>query len=65
MSCHVPPCTAGKRYFTWDKAFFPTPQRMQDDLASRGRKVRPPLEGARACAVLAALEAADAPCGHP
>ncbi len=31
---------AGKRYFTWDSAYFPTPARMQDDLASRGRKVR-------------------------
>ena len=32
--------TDGKRYFTWDASHFPTPVRMQDDLASRGRKVR-------------------------
>ncbi|KAL4422944.1 hypothetical protein ABPG75_009141 [Micractinium tetrahymenae] len=31
--------TNGKRYFTWDEAYFPTPLRMQDDLASRGRKM--------------------------
>lgn len=31
--------TDGKRYFTWDKNLFPTPVRMQQDLASRGRKV--------------------------
>jgi hypothetical protein len=31
--------TDGKRYFTWDSTYFPTPQRMQEDLASRGRKV--------------------------
>lgn len=31
--------TNGKRYFTWDQAYFPTPQRMQEDLASRGRKM--------------------------
>ena len=30
----------GKRYFTWDKNYFPTPARMQEDVASRGRKVR-------------------------
>lgn len=32
--------TDGKRYFTWDKNTFPTPVRMQEDVASRGRKVR-------------------------
>jgi alpha 1,3-glucosidase len=31
--------TDGKRYFTWDSAYFPTPARMQDDVASRGRKM--------------------------
>ncbi|PSC68247.1 putative glucan 1,3-alpha-glucosidase [Micractinium conductrix] len=31
--------TNGKRYFTWDEAYFPTPARMQEDLASRGRKM--------------------------
>lgn len=31
--------TDGKRYFTWDKSYFPTPERMQEDLASRGRKM--------------------------
>ncbi len=31
--------TDGKRYFTWDGTYFPTPARMQEDLASRGRKV--------------------------
>ncbi|CAG9463759.1 unnamed protein product [Pedinophyceae sp. YPF-701] len=29
----------GKRYMTWDAATFPTPDRMQRDLASRGRKM--------------------------
>lgn len=31
--------TDGKRYFTWDPLKFPTPERMQNDLASRGRKM--------------------------
>ena len=31
--------TNGKRYFTWDETLFPTPIRMQDDIASRGRKM--------------------------
>ena len=31
--------TDGKRYFTWDKNYFPTPAEMQDDVASRGRKM--------------------------
>lgn len=31
--------TDGKRYFTWDGTYFPTPARMQEDLASRGRKM--------------------------
>mmetsp|Transcript_29785 Transcript_29785/g.50032 ORF Transcript_29785/g.50032 Transcript_29785/m.50032 type:complete len:896 (+) Transcript_29785:175-2862(+) len=31
--------TNGKRYFTWDKHLFPTPERMQDDIASKGRKM--------------------------
>ena len=31
--------TDGKRYFTWDESHFPTPIRMQDDIASRGRKM--------------------------
>jgi alpha 1,3-glucosidase len=35
--------TDGKRYFTWDSLKFPTPERMQNDLASRGRKVIPLL----------------------
>ena len=30
--------TDGKRYFTWDTAKFPDPARMQDALASTGRK---------------------------
>ena len=29
--------TDGKRYFTWDTANFPTPERMQDELARDGR----------------------------
>jgi len=31
--------TNGKRYFTWDKNLFPTPARMQNDIASKGRKM--------------------------
>jgi alpha 1,3-glucosidase len=31
--------TDGKRYMTWDKSVFPTPKRMIDDVASRGRKM--------------------------
>ncbi|WPT16627.1 Putative glucan 1,3-alpha-glucosidase [Picochlorum sp. SENEW3] len=31
--------TNDKRYFTWDEKYFPTPVEMQDDLASRGRKM--------------------------
>ena len=31
--------TDGKRYFTWDSNYFPTPIEMQDDIASRGRKM--------------------------
>lgn len=31
--------TDGKRYFTWDKNYFPHPVEMQDDIASRGRKM--------------------------
>ncbi|GMH33907.1 hypothetical protein BSKO_01741 [Bryopsis sp. KO-2023] len=31
--------TDGKKYMTWNKNYFPTPRRMQDDLASRGRKM--------------------------
>jgi alpha-glucosidase (family GH31 glycosyl hydrolase) len=31
--------TDGKRYMTWDSTVFPTPQRMIDDVASRGRKM--------------------------
>lgn len=31
--------TLGKRYFTWDMAKFPDPTAMQNDLASRGRKM--------------------------
>ena len=31
--------TDGKKYFTWDKNYFPTPEAMQNDLASRGRKM--------------------------
>lgn len=42
--------TDGKRYMTWDAAFFPTPVRMQQDLASRGRKVRGRRRGAGAAA---------------
>lgn len=31
--------TDGKKYFTWDKANFPTPQDMQNNLAGKGRKM--------------------------
>lgn len=31
--------TNGKRYFTWDKDLFPTPQEMQEKLASQGRRM--------------------------
>ena len=31
--------TDGKRYMTWDSVHFPTPERMIDDVASRGRKM--------------------------
>ena len=31
--------TDGKRYMTWDKSVFPTPERMINDIASRGRKM--------------------------
>ena len=31
--------TDGKRYMTWDKGVFPTPERMIKDVASRGRKM--------------------------
>ncbi|DBA85180.1 TPA: hypothetical protein ACH3X2_005892 [Trebouxia sp. C0005] len=31
--------TDGKRYFTWDKHFFPDPIAMQDNLAASGRKL--------------------------
>ena len=31
--------TDGKRYMTWDKGPFPTPKRMIEDVASRGRKM--------------------------
>ena len=31
--------TVGKRYMTWDKHLFPDPEGMQEDLASRGRKM--------------------------
>ena len=31
--------TDGKRYMTWDDALFPTPQRMQRELAAKGRKM--------------------------
>ena len=27
------------RYFTWDKAHFPTPEKMQEGLAATGRKL--------------------------
>lgn len=31
--------TDSKKYMTWDSRYFPTPMRMQEDLASRGRKM--------------------------
>ena len=31
--------TDGKRYMTWDASAFPTPKRMIEDVASRGRKM--------------------------
>lgn len=31
--------TDGKKYFTWDDKLFPTPKRMQDDLALKGRSM--------------------------
>jgi alpha 1,3-glucosidase len=31
--------TDGKRYFTWDTNYFPTPIQMQEEIASRGRKM--------------------------
>ena len=31
--------TDGKRYMTWDQSVFPTPERMINDVASRGRKM--------------------------
>merc|ERR1711871_1028556 len=31
--------TDGKRYFTWNKDLFPTPDRMQNSLAEKGRKM--------------------------
>lgn len=31
--------TDGKRYFTWDKTLFPTPEAMQDKLNARGHKM--------------------------
>ncbi|GBF95413.1 glucan 1,3-alpha-glucosidase-like [Raphidocelis subcapitata] len=31
--------TVGKRYMTWDSSLFPDPKKMQDDVASRGRKM--------------------------
>ena len=31
--------TNGKRYFTWDAEKFPEPEQMQDNLASKGRKM--------------------------
>ena len=30
---------ARRRYMTWDKALFPEPEKMQDNIASRGRKI--------------------------
>ena len=32
--------TDGKRYFTWDSGKFPSPEEMQQNLSSLGRKVR-------------------------
>ena len=34
--------TDGKKYMTWDKLKFPTPDQMQKNLAAKGRKVRLP-----------------------
>lgn len=31
--------TDGKRYFTWDKALFPEPLKMINELANHGRKL--------------------------
>jgi len=31
--------TNGKRYFTWDSNKFPTPKKMQEMVATKGRKV--------------------------
>lgn len=31
--------TDGKRYFTWDKNHFPTPEKMQENIASKARKM--------------------------
>lgn len=31
--------TNGKRYLTWDRHKFPEPKKMQDDIASKGRKM--------------------------
>ena len=31
--------TDGKKYMTWDKLKFPTPDQMQKNLAAKGRKV--------------------------
>eukprot|EP01121_Diplochlamys_sp_Union-15-3_P010462 TRINITY_DN2937_c0_g2_i5.p1 TRINITY_DN2937_c0_g2~~TRINITY_DN2937_c0_g2_i5.p1 ORF type:complete len:647 (-),score=113.04 TRINITY_DN2937_c0_g2_i5:37-1704(-) len=31
--------TDGKRYFTWDTHYFPTPEKMQENIASKGRKM--------------------------
>ena len=37
--------TDGKKYMTWDKLKFPSPEQMQKNLAAKGRKVQlfPPL----------------------
>jgi hypothetical protein len=31
--------TVGKRYMTWEPTLFPDPKKLQDDVASRGRKM--------------------------
>jgi len=31
--------TDSKKYFTWDPIHFPTPVRMQDEIAAKKRKV--------------------------